>query len=502
MHVGNVTTFWPATVELYSLNSYLKYSGASENIPRGETINGAVVNFVADITDMQSNTTDPSMPPVAPGSYLLKIGNKYCTLTIPNFNPAYNADFVLQFVGGVFTRIDNAQLGRQISISATHTWTGYDVIVKNSFNLEGIMSLDNINFTIPAAGTTFTWEQSSFPHRFEAKDQKPDDLDYWQRFYSWTVNGSNETYDRVKSISTGNNIYQANFKNEYNINFQNSFSGTTGGVIKVNGTQQNAPYQTTVLQYDSISATAITNSINGISYSFSHWSDGSTQGYNHYFSPSDDTTCTAYYIGKANNASRNLHFNASANQPITVIWSEHPDSNVTKYQIWRRIKYKKQATSNPVLIGTVNRGTTTFVDYDYAGPSSGFTDWILWYDVKSYFSLDGTYSDDDFVLVFSDGPLAKKNVNISNNITENKIDNYPNPFNPSTVITYQIVNPGYVTLKIYDNLGREVVTLVNEEKNAGKYYLSFDGTNLSSGIYFYRIIANSYTETKKMILTK
>jgi hypothetical protein len=80
--------------------------------------------------------------------------------------------------------------------------------------------------------------------------------------------------------------------------------------------------------------------------------------------------------------------------------------------------------------------------------------------------------------------------------------NYPNPFNPSTVISYQIPNAGNVTLKVYGILGNEVRTLINEEKPAGSYKIQFDGTGLSSGIYFYKIQSGSFVETKKMILMK
>jgi hypothetical protein len=80
--------------------------------------------------------------------------------------------------------------------------------------------------------------------------------------------------------------------------------------------------------------------------------------------------------------------------------------------------------------------------------------------------------------------------------------NYPNPFNPSTVINYQIAKAGNVTLKIYDVLGREVSTLVNEEKPAGSYSYSFNASTLSSGVYFYQIRSGSYISTKKMLLLK
>ena len=82
--------------------------------------------------------------------------------------------------------------------------------------------------------------------------------------------------------------------------------------------------------------------------------------------------------------------------------------------------------------------------------------------------------------------------------------NYPNPFNPSTSIQYAISSTQFVTLKVYDLLGREVATLVNEEKPAGSYNAQFTMNNvqLSSGIYFYKLQAGDFVETKKMTLLK
>jgi len=94
--------------------------------------------------------------------------------------------------------------------------------------------------------------------------------------------------------------------------------------------------------------------------------------------------------------------------------------------------------------------------------------------------------------------------NISSEVPErySLSQNYPNPFNPSANIKYQIAKNSNVTLKIYDNLGKEVGILVNEELKAGTYESTFDGSRLSSGIYFYRLTAGDYSETKKMILIK
>jgi hypothetical protein len=80
--------------------------------------------------------------------------------------------------------------------------------------------------------------------------------------------------------------------------------------------------------------------------------------------------------------------------------------------------------------------------------------------------------------------------------------NYPNPFNPSTTIKYQVPELSFVTLKVYDVLGSEIITLVNEEKPVGIYEVEFDASQLTSGIYFYRLKANDFTQVKKMILLK
>ena len=80
--------------------------------------------------------------------------------------------------------------------------------------------------------------------------------------------------------------------------------------------------------------------------------------------------------------------------------------------------------------------------------------------------------------------------------------NYPNPFNPVTTIKYQIPEQSFVTLKVYDVLGNEIATLLNEEKPIGNYEVEFDASSLSSGIYFYKLQAGSFVETKKMILIK
>jgi carboxypeptidase T len=115
---------------------------------------------------------------------------------------------------------------------------------------------------------------------------------------------------------------------------------------------------------------------------------------------------------------------------------------------------------------------------------------------------DGWYVDDIKILGYQSPILG---VGSNGNLTPNKYtleQNYPNPFNPATQINYSIAKEGLVKISIYDVLGREVKTLVNEVKTPGFYAVDFDGTNLSSGMYFYRMESGSFTDTKKMTLIK
>jgi len=80
--------------------------------------------------------------------------------------------------------------------------------------------------------------------------------------------------------------------------------------------------------------------------------------------------------------------------------------------------------------------------------------------------------------------------------------NYPNPFNPTTVISYQLPVGNHVILRVYDMTGRELSTLVDEYQTAGKYTITFNAASLPSGVYYYKIISNTFAQTKQMVLLK
>ena len=107
----------------------------------------------------------------------------------------------------------------------------------------------------------------------------------------------------------------------------------------------------------------------------------------------------------------------------------------------------------------------------------------------------------DAVQVVFNGPTAVDE-NTSFPISFTLKQNYPNPFNPTTEIKYQLSENTLVMLRVFDVLGREVATVVNEQKPAGNYTTTFNAAGLASGIYFYRLDAGSFTQTKKMVLMK
>ncbi len=146
---------------------------------------------------------------------------------------------------------------------------------------------------------------------------------------------------------------------------------------------------------------------------------------------------------------------------------------------WRIIGFKE------------GRGTTIEKqNYQYVDNIGDIKTTSFCYRLKQI-DFDGSFEYSDEILVEYTAPLDYS-----------LQQNYPNPFNPITTIKYQIPELSSVTLKVYDVLGSEVATLINEEKPSGSYEVDFDASTLPSGIYFYRLQTGSFVETKKMVLMK
>jgi ligand-binding sensor domain-containing protein len=164
--------------------------------------------------------------------------------------------------------------------------------------------------------------------------------------------------------------------------------------------------------------------------------------------------------------------------------------------------------NNKVWIGTYGDGVYSFDGNNwenYTGKNSG-----TGYEFISTILVDNNnnkyFGSSDFGSILT---LFNENgiLNIGDGVSDNKIgyylsNNYPNPFNPTTKIEIKILMSGYTQVIVYDILGKEIITLLNSFKQAGNYEVEFNGNNLPSGVYFYRIISGNYSETKKMVLLK
>ncbi len=117
-------------------------------------------------------------------------------------------------------------------------------------------------------------------------------------------------------------------------------------------------------------------------------------------------------------------------------------------------------------------------------------------------SSDGIGTGYDYATIKYSQSIGIQNISSEIPSTYSLSQNYPNPFNPSTNIKFELPKSNYVTLKIYDALGREIETLVNEKLAPGTYEVDWNGSNYPSGVYFYRLMTDNFNETKKMLMIK
>ncbi len=171
--------------------------------------------------------------------------------------------------------------------------------------------------------------------------------------------------------------------------------------------------------------------------------------------------------------------------------------------------------NNNILSLTINKSGDLFAGTDVNGVFESMdngTNWVQQNNNLSDLDILSLAVDNNGILfagpyaggVFRAGsaPTAVKNIHPNLPTSYNLSQNYPNPFNPSTIISYQLPVSSKVVLKIYDLLGRDVATLVDDRQHAGNYSVKFNAGNLSSGIYFYRLIAGGFNQVKKLVLLK
>ena len=343
----------------------------------------------------------------------------------------------------------------------------------------------------------------------------------WVRWYK---NNTSTGIKHFKLNLAGGNTYSAAFNslnNDVAYNDSIFYRVFARDVSSGHNTDSTALYKFKIINQANIYIGTGTSSSN---YPFTtYWMDGRTQ-----------MLFTAAELNAAgagiNSAIMKIGFNVISNST----------------QVMNGFNVRFQHTSQTSLTGWVSTGWTTAFSGTYAVPGTGWqmidmaSPYFVYngtsnllveicYDNTSYTSYSpvnatsvsnmtyGYYTDNSTGCTMTSGAVQSYRPNLaltistalgtgnSTTVIPDKYEmsqNYPNPFNPVTKINFALPKQGLVTLKIYDILGREVRTLVNEVKQAGNYSVDFNGAEFSSGVYFYRIESNDFTDVKRMILVK
>lgn len=178
---------------------------------------------------------------------------------------------------------------------------------------------------------------------------------------------------------------------------------------------------------------------------------------------------------------------------VSLNWMTATEINNSGYEVQRRVFSPQSSVNNSEyeVIGFIEgQGTSTKVNR-YSFTDKGLTPGTYQYRIKQI-DFDGTFKYYSLAETIEIGMPNELELS----------QNYPNPFNPSTKISWQSPVSSHQILKVFDVLGREVATLVNEFKDAGYHEVEFNAAGLLSGVYFYRLQAGDYVETKKMILIR
>jgi hypothetical protein len=180
---------------------------------------------------------------------------------------------------------------------------------------------------------------------------------------------------------------------------------------------------------------------------------------------------------------------------VTLNWITANEQNNSGFEIQKQYRISQNMYSDWTVIGFVKGNGTTNSPTNYTFKDTKLNSGVYKYRLKQI-DVNGNF---EYFNLQSDVIIGTpKNFNIS--------QNYPNPFNPSTKIDFEIPVNGNISIKLFDISGKEVATIVNENKQAGYYTVEFNASNLSSGTYFYRITSDnngiSYINTKKMLLIK
>jgi photosystem II stability/assembly factor-like uncharacterized protein len=294
----------------------------------------------------------------------------------------------------------------------------------------------------------------------------------YQPFVAKTTNGGNNWIEITPAASSGQELNDMHWLNV-----------TTGWI---------AGYD--VLLYTTNAGTSFENRFGNI--------PPTTNGHSSLLSVSFVSQETGW-VGAANTDRNNIY--KTTNGGLNWNFQNNPVSQTGWNQINDVHFMSVAADTGWAVHGTPSTGAIMFT-------SNGGANWIMdntqysWYDCLEIYAKKKVWCGGSdgrvWYTLIQNTPLEIDP--ISNEVPDKFSlgQNYPNPFNPVTNLEFKIVNSGFVKLSIYDLTGKEIKSLVNQNLNPGSYKIQFDGSNLNSGIYFYRLETSNFTDTKKMILIK
>ncbi len=229
----------------------------------------------------------------------------------------------------------------------------------------------------------------------------------------------------------------------------------------------------------------------------------------------NDLLCTYFvnqqtgWLGGSNLDKQNIYI--TTNSGVNWVFQTNPVS-VNNYYVQINDMIFFSQDSGWAVHGTPITGAIMFT-------SNGGTNWVIeqgntgWFQCITYYQRQKAWCGADGGMMWYTNMQQPLGITGNNNAVPkefNLYQNFPNPFNPSTKIRFDVASDRtlseakglIVQLKIYDILGKEVITLVNKQMNPGSYEVEFNASDLPSGVYFYRLVVGSFTETKKMLLVK
>jgi hypothetical protein len=182
---------------------------------------------------------------------------------------------------------------------------------------------------------------------------------------------------------------------------------------------------------------------------------------------------------------------------VTLQWSTATETNNYGFYVQRATSQTGPfATISPLIPGA----GTSLQEHSYSYSNNNISDGTYYYRIGSQNTTGVIEYSTPIKFVVGGVEEVKSTTTLPRVFALSQ--NYPNPFNPTTTIAYQLPKESFVKVTLYDALGQQIRTLVNESEQAGFKSVSFDGSNLASGVYFYRINAGSFNDVKKMILLK